>query len=41
MCGKNPEIKRTKNNKIQLLSKCAVCNNKNQYSPKSKRQIDC
>ena len=27
--SKNPEVVRTKNGRITLLSKCVVCNNKN------------
>ena len=38
--SKNPKVVRTKNGKIVLLSKCAVCNRKNQNLSKSKELAD-
>ena len=37
---KNPNVARTKNGRIMLLSKCAACDSKNQYLPKTKKLVD-
>ena len=38
--SKNPKVARTKNGRIMLLSKCAVCDCKNQNLSKSKKLVD-
>ena len=38
--SKNPNVVRTKNSRITLLSKCAVCDSKNQNLSKSKKLVD-
>ena len=39
--SKNPKIVKTKNGRIMLLSKCPVCDSKNQNLSKSKMLVDC
>ena len=36
----NPKIVRTKNNRLMMLSKCSVCNNKSLNLLKNKKQED-
>ena len=36
----NPKIVRTKNNRLMMLSKCAICNNKNLDLLKNKKRED-
>ena len=38
---KNPKVVRTKNGRLKLLSKCSVCNSKNQNFLKNKKIEDC
>ena len=38
--SRNPNILRTKNGRIMLLSNCAVCNSKNQNFLKNKKLRD-
>ena len=38
--SKNPKVARTKNGRIMLLSKCAVCDTKKQNLSKSKKLVD-
>ena len=37
----NPNVSKTSNGKTIILSKCAVCNSKNQIFLKSNKQKDC
>ena len=39
--SKNPKVARTKNGRIMLLSKCAVCDSKNKNLSNSKKLVDC
>ena len=36
----NPKVLKTKNGRSMLLSKCAICGNKNQDLLKSKKQVE-
>ena len=38
--SKNPKVARTKNGRIILLSKCAMCDSKNQNLSNSKKLMD-
>ena len=38
--SKNPKVAGTKNGRIMLLSKCAVCESKNRYLLKIKKVVD-
>ena len=38
--SKNPKVVRTKNGRITLLSKCAVCDSKNRNSLKRNKLVD-
>ena len=37
--SKNPKVVKTRNGKIMLLSKCAVCDSKNSNLSKSKKLV--
>ena len=38
--SKNPKVPKTKNGRIMLLSKCAVCDSKNRNLLRSKKLVD-
>ena len=39
--SKNPKVARTKNGRVMLLSRCAVCDKKNLHSSNSKKLVNC
>ena len=39
--SKNPKVTKTKNGRIMLLSKCAVCGSKYKNISNSKKLVDC